>query len=490
MMIFFQYLVEVSVCIIALYMVYHFFLQQEKLFKLNRSYLLMALIAAFAIPCINVGLPQSAPAYLDINPFGNDLIYYYAGSEPIQDQGIEWTWQHVLMSVYGLGVLAMLGSFLGCCIKILFLIQSGVVHQETNYHLVLIQEKLPVFSFLNYVFLYKNHDYSEKEKAVILAHEATHIRERHTLDILLIEGCKMLLWFNPVMYLYQRKLKEVHEYLADAAVVESACTTVQYATLMMQEARKHTAHVLPMTHFFHNQIKNRLIMLSKIKQPNRGFKIFLSLPVVLMLFLTFSINGKLFSQDKTPTEPTSMEKVATPKKETDTKPVWKKVDDKWELSEESNVAATKKIATPKKETDIKTVWKKVNDVWVLKEDPKIAAIEKPLPEAPSVGSCYCLTDKETNTWQEVVCIHDMKKELLDQVNNALKSKDYTVDPTLIPNADGDGRFKLSETTMTALHQYQVDKDIHVGPLTMETIKLLGLTVKKIKLGKYSDNFEF
>ena len=84
--------------------------------------------------------------------------------------------------------------------------------------------------------------------------------------------------------------------IADEAVINTACTTVQYATLMMQEARKHTAHILPVTHFFHNQLKNRLVMLSKIKKPIRGLKTFLSLPVILMLFIAFSVNGNLFGQ--------------------------------------------------------------------------------------------------------------------------------------------------------------------------------------------------
>ena len=144
--------------------------------------------------------------------------------------------------------------------------------------------------------MYKHHQYSEKELTVILTHEAAHISERHTIDILISEFVKILLWFNPIMYLYQRKLKEVHEYLADQTVVNTKCSTVQYATLMMEEARKHTAHILPVTHFFHNQLKNRLIMLSKSKKPMRGLKTFLSLPVILMLFVVFSVNGRLFAQ--------------------------------------------------------------------------------------------------------------------------------------------------------------------------------------------------
>ena len=79
MMVFFKYLVEVSICITALYIVYHFFLQQEKLFGLNRGYLLMALITAFAIPLLEVTVPQNAPTYFNL--LEQDFITYYIAGE-------------------------------------------------------------------------------------------------------------------------------------------------------------------------------------------------------------------------------------------------------------------------------------------------------------------------------------------------------------------------------------------------------------------------
>ena len=336
--------------------------------------------------------------------------------------------------MYSIGVLVLFLRFLSSGIKLYFLVQQGEKQHKSDYHLILIEEELPVFSFLNYVFLYKNHGYSEKEKAVILAHETAHIRERHTLDILLIEGCKILLWFNPIMYLYQKRLKEVHEYLADAAVVESACTTIQYATLMMQEARKHTAHVLPMTHFFHNQIENRLIMLSNTKKPNRGFKIFLSLPVVLMLFLTFSVNGELFSQDEILTESaisTEQKNELTETKVTNVpqlKPVLKEEENQTQVNSEPELQL--QLIEP------------VIDKKTVQTEDREKPINQSFPPNAVPGSCYSLIDEATNNWAEVVCPSGMTKILLEQVNKALKSEGYTIDPQLLPQANRFWAFQI------------------------------------------------
>ena len=53
-----------------------------------------------------------------------------------------------------------------------------------------------------------------------MKHELTHIRQKHSYDIVFIELLNILFWLSPMVYLYKKSLKNVHEYLADAAVLK------------------------------------------------------------------------------------------------------------------------------------------------------------------------------------------------------------------------------------------------------------------------------
>ena len=53
----------------------------------------------------------------------------------------------------------------------------------------------------------------------ILTHEEAHIRNGHSWDLLLVELCVWLQWFNPAAWLLKQELQNVHEYEADEAVL-------------------------------------------------------------------------------------------------------------------------------------------------------------------------------------------------------------------------------------------------------------------------------
>ncbi len=50
----------------------------------------------------------------------------------------------------------------------------------------------------------------------ILRHELFHVKQKHSLDILLLEIFSILLWFNPFCHFIRQELKAIHEYSADA----------------------------------------------------------------------------------------------------------------------------------------------------------------------------------------------------------------------------------------------------------------------------------
>ena len=47
-----------------------------------------------------------------------------------------------------------------------------------------------------------------------------HCKQKHTYDLLYFEFLKIVMWFNPLLYIYQKRIAAVHEYITDAEVVK------------------------------------------------------------------------------------------------------------------------------------------------------------------------------------------------------------------------------------------------------------------------------
>lgn len=91
-----------------------------------------------------------------------------------------------------------------------FLNRSG---QQTIY---LISDKRQSFSHFNSIYI---SEYQLDNVDFILKHELAHCRQKHSLDLIFIRLIRSLFWFHPTLYLWELKMKENHEYLADRASI-------------------------------------------------------------------------------------------------------------------------------------------------------------------------------------------------------------------------------------------------------------------------------
>src|SRR5690606_23512360 len=80
------------------------------------------------------------------------------------------------------------------------------------------ENKTDSYSFFNKVYISESQLH---EAEYILKHETAHCEQKHTYDILWVSILQIVFWFNPVFYLWKRKMKENHEYLADRASISS-----------------------------------------------------------------------------------------------------------------------------------------------------------------------------------------------------------------------------------------------------------------------------
>ena len=130
-------------------------------------------------------------------------------------------------------------------------------------NVVFVENDLAPSSFFNIIFLNPS-NISQSDFNRIIAHELVHIKQFHSIDIILLELITILQWFNPFVWPYKKSLQETHEFLADYGVIAQGFSTAKYQLLMFEQ---HVGVKLFefANNFKQSQIKRRITMMSKIK---------------------------------------------------------------------------------------------------------------------------------------------------------------------------------------------------------------------------------
>ena len=140
------------------------------------------------------------------------------------------------------------------------------------------------FSFLRSVFV-NPEVFTKSELQQVLRHERTHIRQRHTWDLLFTEAVRVLQWFNPVIYLYAKELSCVHEYLADEAVLSCGTSRRDYLELLYKQLC--VGKFVPVGNSFrHLLTKKRILMMNQpVKRRVSAWWLLALVPIIAGLLL-------------------------------------------------------------------------------------------------------------------------------------------------------------------------------------------------------------
>ncbi|WP_388045678.1 M56 family metallopeptidase [Flectobacillus roseus] len=188
--------------------------------------------------------------------------------------------------IYGL----ILGVLLIRFLRGLYLITRKAVMNEKlvhqNAHLVLIEEKIAPFSFWNYIFLNKSIYQTKGIESDILLHELTHVKQKHTWDILFVELFLIVFWWNPILYLYKKAIQLNHEFLADREVLAQTQVPT-YQQLLLQNATGNALYLTSSSTFSITK-KRFLMMTHHTSVTARILRGVACLPLILVLIAGFS----------------------------------------------------------------------------------------------------------------------------------------------------------------------------------------------------------
>jgi TonB family protein len=274
------YLLEVSVCLGISLLIYRLLLSRLTFFSWNRSILLGLLILSGLIPLFRLELFGIGAEVSEMT-----LPVFQVGEQvkPVMAQWPSWT--ELLIWVYLSGtVIAAARLILGFILS-QKLMGEAKLSRFGNFWVAIHPEFVPA-SFFDYILM-PDFDPQDHQYRQILTHESVHVRLKHSWDLLLINFAKVILWFNPLIYLYEDSLREVHEFQADQGVT-SKVAPKEYATLLMKLVTAKSGWQF-MNNFNQFQTKKRIQMLGRsASAPTQRLRFLSVIPAVGLLLFVFS----------------------------------------------------------------------------------------------------------------------------------------------------------------------------------------------------------
>lgn len=284
-----NYIIQVILFQTLFLVVYDLFLQKETFFKWNRFYLLATPFLSFIIPLLKFESIQKAVP----KEYVIQLPTIFLNPQEIIEQSSQngATLNFLPLIFYsGMGLFLLL--FLIRLTKIIGLIASNKVIKKQQYSLVILEERQSAFSFFKYIFINK-HLLRSKDLQII-THELVHCKQKHTLDLLFFEILKIVLWFNPMVYVYQKRITLLHEYISDAEVVLETDKKVYFNKLLAETF--NVENISFINQFFkHSLIKKRIVMITKEKSKKmKQLKYLLIVPLLvsMLVYVSCTDNAK------------------------------------------------------------------------------------------------------------------------------------------------------------------------------------------------------
>ena len=284
------YFLQTSIGIVLFYLLYLLLLKNETYYKANRFFLVVGLILALVLPLFPITYESPIALMRNAEFFSladNPPVIDFGNTGNIQEKdgsGIHFT-QWILW-FYIAGMVFFLNRLLWQTIRISWKTRHSTIEIIDGIKIINQKTTMP-YSFFNVVFI-DIQEYSERDLSNIIAHEKVHIRERHWVDLLIIELMTVLFWVNPVVWLYERSIKQNHEYLADQGVLLAGYSPGQYQALLINQLMG--VKVLGFAHNLNFSLnKKRMEMMKKEKSPGVSkMKLLLALPVIALLVFAFA----------------------------------------------------------------------------------------------------------------------------------------------------------------------------------------------------------
>lgn len=284
-----NYFIEVNLYLICFYLLYQILLAGDKHFRFNRAFLLGGIFFSLALPMLSFSISTTQESS---NIFEGYIMLPAITITEVQTESVGFIlkWWHIIGFVYLAGFVFSLSRLLwqmAHIMRYLPLLNSSR-EKRNGYTLVTTNGEIPTCSFFKYLFWDKSASLNKEEQNQIFEHELAHIRQWHSIDVLLVEILRSIFWFNPAIHMIKSRIEEVHEYLADYQATKQIGIE-DYSKLLTLQIFKNFDFALS-NNFHKSQVVKRIKMLKTTTSRSMWLNVSLLLPILTLLIAVLSCN--------------------------------------------------------------------------------------------------------------------------------------------------------------------------------------------------------
>lgn len=278
------YIVQVNMLLAMLYMGYILLLKDLTFYSLNRIYFIIGAGFSLLYPFLDI----KALFRRHAEPIG-ELIDFFPAFSTDPDNVSIYTLENLIYAFLGMGVLVFTGKLLIQLVSLLRIHHHSVDASWKSYLYRNVFFPIVPFSFLNKIYVNKD-QHQELELQDIFEHENIHVKGLHTIDILLFEIVLISCWYNPLVWLMRRAVRQNLEFLTDQQVLSNGIDRQTYQYSLLHVSKQGMAVGIS-NRFNFKLLKKRIMMMNKRRSSRLALsKYAFLLPVIIFFAGAFTVS--------------------------------------------------------------------------------------------------------------------------------------------------------------------------------------------------------
>lgn len=282
-------LLKINLVLLLFSATYYLILRKLTFYVINRCFLVLGIVFSTAYPFIDL------TEFFHQQEIGNAVVTYLPAlnqkAATLVPTGFFINNWPILSGLFYLGVLLMTIRLAIQFISLYKIHKKSNPNTVANYKVRTLEESVSPFSFWQTIYVNPSL-HNEQELDTILAHETVHVKQWHSVDIILAELSVVFYWFNPGVWLMKKAVKENLEFITDQKILRKGMDrkTYQYSLLGVGQLNTSVAIV---NNFNLSDLKKRIQMMN-VKRSSRLTlsRYAFALPVLLLTTLAFTISKK------------------------------------------------------------------------------------------------------------------------------------------------------------------------------------------------------
>src|SRR5882757_5252634 len=277
------YLLKCSISLAIVWLFYQLLLRRLTFYMINRWFLLGYAFLSFLLPLVHIALPGEGAVSGKAQMMS--YIPVISAHPALETEVSMFTVWNIVLFVLGFGALLLTGRLLIRCLSLRRIRKEATLIRDAAVPIYQVDKPIIPFSFGNAIYI-NTSLHTEIEWEEIILHEYVHVRQKHTVDILLTELLCIVSWFNPFSWLIRHAIRQNLEFIADQQVLASGRDKKSYQYHLLKvigEPRYQLAN-----NFNFSSLKKRIIMMNRSKSARLHLLKFLFIvPLLGVLLVAF-----------------------------------------------------------------------------------------------------------------------------------------------------------------------------------------------------------